>query len=660
MSSLEPVDAGSASSSTPHLFKYDQLAEPESEIRLLRILPKDDPAKMPAKSHARCDHDAIARDVDALAASMVQSSALSDLHASLDMGPAEVHCEIFHVTMEDAPPYKALSYIWGSPDDPQYPIFLNGRTILVRETLWFALKQFHTRPRPLVIWIDAVCINQADDMERNEQVTKMKTIYEQAEEVCVWLGPGYEDSHLAFQFMQEMYDHRNDVQWIDQRFAQPEAKEALVALDDLLGRNYWWRMWIVQELVSAKFISLHCGAAAIGAVALDETQSLFRAMQSRERGFNGDHLFNLMPAEVDSRVRLMYRGMYDVRIFQNAFEAQTLSFFQTLLYNWQRETTEPRDMVYGLAALANYRSKYQISIDYSRSASEIYIDLAKKEFQHCTTLEILTMARSGSNLPGLPSWVPDWSRRDLHFFLHDITVPQFAYSAAGERSCNISFADAGDTLVLQGVVIGKVNIVGDRHNLENAGQAFLSWWALLGTTGDRGERRQEQFGRTLICDKLTDREYSGWSREDACRSVLGRFVDFISDDLPVEEIESELISARSWMVQRYKDIHRLYGNEDGEEIMQNINRSWIQGSAEFIWDRRFFLGSSNIMGLATEGVEGGDIICVPLGCPHPMIFRKVEDHYVVIGEAYVDGYMRGKAIEMLENGELELETFELH
>lgn len=78
-------------------------------------------------------------------------------------------------------------------------MILSGQTFLVRENLWLALQQLQTQPTPIVIWIDAICINQSDELEREEQVTKMKAIYENAEEVILWLGPSYENSHLAFQ-----------------------------------------------------------------------------------------------------------------------------------------------------------------------------------------------------------------------------------------------------------------------------------------------------------------------------------------------------------------------------------------------------------------------------------------------------------------------------
>jgi hypothetical protein len=55
----------------------------------------------------------------------------------------------------------------------------------------------------------------------------------------------------------------------------------------------------------------------------------------------------------------------------------------------------------------------------------------------------------------------------------------------------------------------------------------------------------------------------------------------------------------------------------------------------------------------------GDIICILLGCCHPVILWKVEDHYINLGEIYVDGYMYGEAMGMLEREELKLEDFEL-
>ncbi|KAH6722653.1 heterokaryon incompatibility protein-domain-containing protein [Leptodontidium sp. MPI-SDFR-AT-0119] len=656
MSSSKNTAASTASSSQSGGFQHEPLTEPESEIRLLRILPLIRQSNGTESSRSQKQHGTTTKVLTNIRR-LVRNSYRKHINST-------VHCEIFHVNLDQAPSYKALSYTWGSPDDPQLPIKLNRQTFFVRENLWLALQQLHAQSDPVVIWIDAVCINQTDDMERNEQVTKMKTIYEKAEEVVVWLGPSYEDSHLAFQLIQEMYDHRHDVEWIARRFQQPELKRPVVALHNLHNRDYWWRMWIVQELTVAKCISLQCGADSIGAVALDETQKLLRAMARLEMGFQADHLLNFLPNNSVARDWVQSRGLYEIRTFQQAFDSQDLSFTQSLLYNWTRESSDPKDMVYGLAALANSTSKYQIEIDYSLSVAEVYIDLAKKEIQNCKTLEILTRARSGSTLVGLPSWVPDWSRTwDSHFFLNDITEPQLAFSASGESTRDVAVSDDDDILFLKGVVIGMVEIISAHHgmtneqDLDNARLVFLKWWNLLGKSGDRRNLTQEKFGRTLICDRSTEHSRGDWDRDEFCRSIVGKFGALCCEILPSEDIDSELAAVHSWMVQRSKE---LDGDVFVRDSMKKVNRTWIQSSWLFLWDRRFLLGSSNIMGLAPQGVKEGDIICVPLGCPHPMIFRKVDGHHIVIGEAYVDGYMRGKAMDMLDQGELELETFELH
>jgi hypothetical protein len=54
-----------------------------------------------------------------------------------------------------------------------------------------------------------------------------------------------------------------------------------------------------------------------------------------------------------------------------------------------------------------------------------------------------------------------------------------------------------------------------------------------------------------------------------------------------------------------------------------------------------------------------DCICVLLGATVPLILRHQENHYVLIGEAYVHGFMYGEAIEMMRSGSLEVKTIDI-
>jgi hypothetical protein len=188
----------------PTVFTYDALDPDSNQIRLLRILPP----KLNSRERRRENSQ-------------------------------EVCCEIFHANLDEHPSYKALSYTRGDEYDPRYPIYINGRQFEVRENLFHALHRFRSDGVALVIWIDAICINQINYQERNYQVAKMTMIYEQATEVVAWLGPSYDDSDLAFRFMQELYEHRTSAEWIAERFSKPDIRQMLWCLAGLNYRQYW-------------------------------------------------------------------------------------------------------------------------------------------------------------------------------------------------------------------------------------------------------------------------------------------------------------------------------------------------------------------------------------------------------------------------------------
>ncbi|KAF8849427.1 HET-domain-containing protein, partial [Acephala macrosclerotiorum] len=84
--------------------------------------------------------------------------------------------------------YEALSYEWGSSQDTTHSILLNDQSFLIRHNLWQALRALRSETEERVLWVDAICINQEDVLERNHQVEMMGDIYRLANEVLIWLG----------------------------------------------------------------------------------------------------------------------------------------------------------------------------------------------------------------------------------------------------------------------------------------------------------------------------------------------------------------------------------------------------------------------------------------------------------------------------------------
>lgn len=116
----------------------------------------------------------------------------------------QVSCTLHYEPLDEEPEYIALSYTWGDPTD-QVEILLDGRPHRVTRSLFAALRRYRqlcTEERrydddfsfffypegSIYIWADALCINQADNVEKMREIPRMREVYTYCMRVCVWLG----------------------------------------------------------------------------------------------------------------------------------------------------------------------------------------------------------------------------------------------------------------------------------------------------------------------------------------------------------------------------------------------------------------------------------------------------------------------------------------
>ena len=86
--------------------------------------------------------------------------------------------------------FEALSYFWGD-EAADRTISLNNTPFSIKPNLQGALRELSKAKAERLLWVDAICINQADTNERNEQVRMMSSIYRQATRVVIWMGPRF-------------------------------------------------------------------------------------------------------------------------------------------------------------------------------------------------------------------------------------------------------------------------------------------------------------------------------------------------------------------------------------------------------------------------------------------------------------------------------------
>lgn len=123
----------------------------------------------------------------------------------------DIRCTIFHTSLDDSPSYEALSYVWGSEDNPSsifvryHPQYIAGASqqheaedrdtsldhclqLGVTHNLHDALRHIRLPGLERIMWVDAICINQKQDSEKNHQVNLMRQIYLASNQVVLRLG----------------------------------------------------------------------------------------------------------------------------------------------------------------------------------------------------------------------------------------------------------------------------------------------------------------------------------------------------------------------------------------------------------------------------------------------------------------------------------------
>ena len=171
--------------------QYRPLIHEKEEIRLLTIIPNPENAGCAFRYtltndepiHCRLGHFSLEK------RKFVESTILDEPTSSLgwDDIPGHSSCADPSQWRYHWGDYVALSYTWGDLDNKR-TVMANGHATHVGGNLEVALRALSIK-RPMLsgckLWVDALCINQRDVEERNEQVKRMRKIYKEAHEVVI-------------------------------------------------------------------------------------------------------------------------------------------------------------------------------------------------------------------------------------------------------------------------------------------------------------------------------------------------------------------------------------------------------------------------------------------------------------------------------------------
>lgn len=248
----------------------------------------------------------------------------------------KIACTICHVDQAtENVIYDALSYVWGDPAATQSMCIKETwknewNTFEVHENLWKFLN--HVWERELFdrwLWTDRICLDQSHGSEElGEQIPRMAKIYRNATRVVAWLGITDLQAQALIPARNALHDILSEDEHLTERDAKHFPKETVAAITAVRDAKYWQRLWVVQEVVSAKQIVIMIGNLEF------EWDELDRMLGANL--YNGDKIATL-------------------RMMRN----WTVNKFHVNLWDWLWQitsrdfrSTKPHDLVYGILGLA--------------------------------------------------------------------------------------------------------------------------------------------------------------------------------------------------------------------------------------------------------------------------------------------------------------------
>jgi hypothetical protein len=274
-------------------------------------------------------------------------------------------------------PYEALSYCWGS-NELSHTIRVNGKILLITSNLFQALRNLRLADRDRILWIDAICIDQHNILERGHQVDMMGRLYGQAEGVLIWLGD-IGDSGGLISTLQTFETNvpnearrqwaSNDVRygdlWIRARYSSLEDEISLQSKMEHLTQNSWFsRVWIIQEVAEAKKASLGCTDGWIDARTFAVGPKLLQITPNTQC----QAIIDIMPGT--SRMSSWFGRGPDL---------------STLLWRFREsEASDPRDRLYALLGIS---SDKPIAADYSKTEQDVVKEMIRYYFQEESILQ---------------------------------------------------------------------------------------------------------------------------------------------------------------------------------------------------------------------------------------------------------------------------------
>jgi len=469
---------------------------------------------------------------------------------------------------EDKVIYEALSYTWGHGKNLQtayvYSSFaeaqgntVSSATMELRDNLACALKHLRYLDKKRRLWVDALCINQSDDIEREFQVSRMDRVYISAVRVIVWLGPGSESTQLAVSTLSHLGRQIEvsrwgsmpspgcaEPSWYHTGSVLPYNDQAWRAIYEFINVSWFERLWVIQEIQLANSNSVVlCGAHEIS------WRLLRRSLLCLS----------------------MKRAIIPENIMQCILKSLSLTLpsreqtLQTSLYQSRFALcSKPVDKIYGILGISPPRFVRQLVPDYRAYYGEAYKTAFLEHAKIVCRFELFGWCSLSQPVMKMPTWVPNFSKVCAPFPLQNRGI---CY-ASGFSRCHYSYKP-GKVLNVLGLRIATVAAVS-----QSAIESFTDLFNI--------------FNFIQVEENKNNRYVTGQPLLDAIASTLSccflseRFPSMGTSVLSLEELKNAIMT------------------HPGSVIKDKVVEQKLKSLMLHVQGRRLFTTKEGLMGLCQD------------------------------------------------------------
>jgi hypothetical protein len=638
--------------------------------------------------------------------------------------------EIINIETCDSP-FEALSYVWGSELAPE-PLCCGNGQLKITLNLDQALRNLRFPSRPRRLWVDAICIDQENFDERARQVGYMRLIYKHASSVVVWLGlkvPGVERAFAFAKYLAKLrIDLLNKVTGTsnfseamliseDTPFSHPEVNMIMLVLlnrqrefaDDLtrlLEREYFDRVWCIQEVVAARKVTAKCQELEMDFFGL---MCLATYVERRRPGFTSSPLplwGNMSLKKLES---MRPSSNYPV-------ECSMGNMLALLMGVRDFKSTDPRDRIFSLMGISDEGLGYPPKLrqctaqrnglpicltfqglalqhpalipNYRKSVKDVYRDFVRFSIgQGEQVLDVLSHVQhqTDPNDNTWPSWVPKFSEsRSVCFFPNDFYLSgipperNFLY-LAGLHDCSLACeAREPDYLQLDGFRVDEVEIVSEVIPVFDGRSVLLVdiIWKQIFDIALFPRPSQQYAGGTEGLDTafFMTLNFGPFGVIQYMKAALAKWAPG-ADRNEAFKVMSRItrLNIYSWLqnhpaadIGSYRDLLRSAGETSDPSQFQGRADVYVASIAGFCKNRRVYKTRSGLLGIGPQVMKPGDQVVVLFGGSLPFVLRLSGNEWHLIGDTYLhhENILMGREVMAVRSSERgfrssRIETFKI-